>query len=621
MENAFALGDSPNNIREIECSDLNTSRNLMNHSISEFPAIFDGMRLKFKFEWTDIFESISVHDAREKGTIINLIAWPDLRKWKNTYSFAEYCDEMTRTLCLKKLDDFEFKTFKDDYSNQHIEINIRSSSPYSPIIDDIVRWEKIIRECHMTCVDSLSARYRRKSLPGDKIADIDLDEENDEFALDPGKPLVLLLGNIGHEGVLSSLSAARRQYKRKMLDSSPANWEAIIEYFSSFKVTAVLVKLMPHTLRLLSLEEYQTVRNKLFSLVAAVPNIVFVYEDLLTGKEQQDEYQKPYPQSDELTSVISWFNLIGIELTPYKKNAEVTVLSESFLIDTEKHLIFRLYIPNGRIWSNEADRFLQLFRDYLGRVNHLTTRLDQRRTDHGIIYEFHGDAAPGETGLHSEFEEFSKFMDLCASNSNAAEALLTTKNINHKEIIDIVSRYSKEAKRLQVDLKHEKERKYLSIRQRLESELVDSVLTTTDWRSIESFINAAIPYSGEMGSLLSLTHSPSNYIATDGNLTVNVRPQIFQTVNGIVAQEIYGNQHLSQSDQQILSLIKAHGGTKTKELESAVHELADDSAPKTDRLSAKQKLKTFLIAAGKRTADVAVGVLQTYIENKLGFKS
>lgn len=465
--------------------------------------------------------------------------------------------------------------------------------------------------------------YRRLSLPDDAIADVDSDEEDDEFALDPSKPLVLLLGNIGHEGVLSSLSAARRQYKRKMLDSSPANWESIIQYFSTFSVTSVLIKLTPQTFRLLSLEEYESVRTKLFPLVAAVPNAVFVYEDILTGKQQQDDWQEqnyPYPSSDVLDSVFTWFTSIGIELTPYKKNAEVTVLSESFLLDTETNLIFRLYIPNGRIWSSEADRFLQLFRDYLGRVVHLTTRLDQRRTDQGVIYEFHGDESQGEVGLHKEFEEFSRFMDLCASDPNAAEALLTIKEINHKDIIDIIARYSKEAKRLQIDLKHERERKFLAIRQRLESELVDSVPTLTDWKAIDSFINAAIPSTGEISSFISLNQITAirSGVTANSNLTVNLRPQIIQSVNGVVAQEIYGNQFLTQEDQQIISLIKTHGGAKTRELESAVHELADDSAPKTDRLGAKQKLKKFLIEVGKRTADVATGVLQTYIEKKLG---
>ncbi len=161
MENAFALGDSPDNIRDIECNDPNTSRKLLNHSLSEFPVLFNGMRLQYTFEWTDIFESISIYDAREKGTLITLVAWPDLRKWKNIYSFAEYCDEMTRILNSKKLDDLEFKTIKDTgHADQYFEINFRSSSPHVPIIDDLLKWEKVIHECHMTCVDSLSAHHR-----------------------------------------------------------------------------------------------------------------------------------------------------------------------------------------------------------------------------------------------------------------------------------------------------------------------------------------------------------------------------------------------------------------------------------------------------------------------------
>jgi hypothetical protein len=109
MENAFARGDSVDNLDMIECSDPSTSRILLNHSISEFPVLLNGIRLKYTFEWTDLFETISVYDARKKGTLITLVAWPDLRKWKNIYSFAEYCDEMTRIFNSKKLDDIELR--------------------------------------------------------------------------------------------------------------------------------------------------------------------------------------------------------------------------------------------------------------------------------------------------------------------------------------------------------------------------------------------------------------------------------------------------------------------------------------------------------------------------------
>jgi hypothetical protein len=309
-----------------------------------------------------------------------------------------------------------------------------------------------------------------------------------------------------------------------------------------------------------------------------------------------------------------------IEVIPYKKNAEVTVLAESFLLDTEKNLIFRLYIPTGRLWSSEADRFLQLFRDYLDRVGHLTVRLDQRRTHQGTIYEFHGDEPQREVRLQNELEEFSQLMELCASDTVAAEAFLEAKTVDHREVINIVNRYSREAKRLQADLKHERERKVLAIRQRLESELVDISPTNEDWKAINLLVEAAIPLLMEASrfSVLDKALLPHADTSTSSSITINVRPQIIQSVSGIVAQEIYGDQYLTQEDQQLLALIKEHGGTKSRELESAVHELADNSAPQSDRLGAKQKIKKFLIEVGKRTTDVAVGVLQTYIEKKLG---
>ena len=39
-----------------------------------------------------------------------------------------------------------------------------------------------------------------------------------EYMLDPAKPLVLLLGWVDHEGILSSLKATGRQYKKKVID-------------------------------------------------------------------------------------------------------------------------------------------------------------------------------------------------------------------------------------------------------------------------------------------------------------------------------------------------------------------------------------------------------------------
>jgi len=49
-----------------------------------------------------------------------------------------------------------------------------------------------------------------------------------------------------------------------------------------------------------------------------------------------------------------------------------------------------------------------------------------------------------------------------------------------------------------------------------------------------------------------------------------------------------------------------------------VHELSDESAKTEDRMTAKHRLKGFLISAGSKIGDVTTGVLQSYIENQIG---
>lgn len=108
--------------------------------------------------------------------------------------------------------------------------------------------------------------------------------------------------------------------------------------------------------------------------------------------------------------------------------------------------MFRIYVPSNRLWANEVDKLLQLFRDYLLRTGRKGIRLEQIRTDHGISYEFHGDDVPSSSSLSEDFQDFSRFLDLCVSNPDEAEALLRQKRIDPKEIGDILTRYSKEAK-------------------------------------------------------------------------------------------------------------------------------------------------------------------------------
>lgn len=442
--------------------------------------------------------------------------------------------------------------------------------------------------------------------------------------LDSNKPLTLLLGNVDDSGIVSKLQAAGKQYKKKMLDSSVENWKSILEYFDDFLIDEVLVKLYASTYELMASDEYTEIVENLFTKIAKTSNIVFVYESFLSGidesNEEQDQENYRYyfhlPNENTRIFVNSLLERIGLNVLPYKRNAELTILALTFLDQTEQNLFFRMYIPSGRMWALEADRLLQLFREYLSKVSKVNIRLDQYRTDQGTIFEFHGSNEETQVlGISEEFDDFSSFLDLCISNPSAAEDLLrNNKNIDNKIIYEIVERYSKEAKRLVIDLKHERERKILGVRHRLEAELAEVVPSDFNWQIIDHLVDAAIPKINGVSSALGIPLQ----LSSTSNFTVNIQPQIISSVNGVVAQEIIGDQYISEDAKKLLELIQKYGGEKILELTSAVHELADESAPQSGRLTARQKLKKFILGLGGPIRDVAVGLLQAYIENQLG---
>jgi hypothetical protein len=442
-----------------------------------------------------------------------------------------------------------------------------------------------------------------------------------EYQLDPAKPLVLLLGWVDHEGILSSLKASGRQYKKKLLNSLPANWETTAELFKQFKVTAVVGKIPAHVLGRVVDERYRAAREKLFPAIGSVPNQIFMFEDILEG-EQKDKFREeydPYPKKEVIEEAIAFLQANGVQILPYTTRAEVTVLAEAFLDEVDKNLIFRLYVPSGRLWAGEADRFLQLFQDYLTRVKRLEVRLDQKRTEHGVVYEFHGHPPAGQTNLEADFKEFSRLMTLFDADSEAAAKLLAQKGPNATEIARLISKFSKEAKRLQLDIKHEAEAKAVAIRHRLESELLDIDPTPQEWEQIQVLVNGAVPRPANMlGGTLALGLATRPITAQPAQITYNIRPQFIGTVNGVIAEEINGNQHFGPEHHQLMELISQYAGGRSKELETAVYEIADKGVEKVGRLRAKQKLTAFLVELGKKTGDVAFGVLQGYIEKQLG---
>jgi hypothetical protein len=371
------------------------------------------------------------------------------------------------------------------------------------------------------------------------------EESSEPDDLDRSKPLVLLLGAVDHhEGITSHLKASGEQYKRKVLVSSAENWQSILEYFDKFSIRAIVIKLDGRVYRLLDDPYYAYVGKLLLSRIARARHIAFVFQSLLSGKQLPGREVFWDVDPDVGARVNGLLREHGLNVVPYERNADLTVVATEFLKDELEELLFRVYVPTGRLWANELDRLLQLFRDYLLQTGRKGIRLEQTRTDRGIAYEFHGDYSPGSPALSEDFQDFSRFLDLCISDPGKAEELLKKKGVEATEVLEILTRYSKEAKRLQTDLKHDRERKLLNMRHRLESELTDALPGPQDWALINRLVDQAMP-SAVIDNTYALGEAQQGG-TSKSHLTVNVNPQIINTVNGMVAHEISGNLNLSQ---------------------------------------------------------------------------
>ena len=63
------------------------------------------------------------------------------------------------------------------------------------------------------------------------------------------------------------------------------------------------------------------------------------------------------------------------------------------------------------------------------------------------------DSSMVQTGPREKFETFSDFLNLCASNPSAAIGLLARNNVERSSGSDLVARFSKEVRRLRIDLR------------------------------------------------------------------------------------------------------------------------------------------------------------------------
>jgi hypothetical protein len=285
-------------------------------------------------------------------------------------------------------------------------------------------------------------------------------------------------------------------------------------------------------------------------------------------------------------------------------------------------LLLRIYIPSERLYAAEARRILSLFRDWLITVRRRRVRQSGYSTARGEVYEFFAEDAAerpeAEPDVQEEFDSFSGFLWLCSKEPAAANELLTTAGVGRSSSTELVSKFGKEARRLQIDLRHERERRILTLRHSLEAELTDNGVDLADAPSnqISNLLDRFVPGASAPESLNILAVHAISRAA--GEVTVNINPQIISAMESTIIQNIHGVVNLGPQAGDLLELINGFGGPEARALESAVYELEDTDAPSEARLAAKRRLKKFLGELAGTVRDVGIDLLQTYIEKKAG---
>ncbi|TVU64733.1 hypothetical protein FQP90_06625 [Paenarthrobacter nitroguajacolicus] len=431
------------------------------------------------------------------------------------------------------------------------------------------------------------------------------------------------------ESITSRIKVSGAGYVAKRLTSSPANWDKIITILGDGELSGAVVTLNRRNYEQLVSEQFSRVSVPLILALAKARSLVMVHEavyggaSLLAASNEGEEWDgytwndqaalDHFGEMDETLRlrVNDLLQSNGISPRVYKRNAELSNIAVSYIDDRLHNLLFRLYLPSGRLFEEETAQLLTLFQEWLMSVRHQRVRQSGYQTDSGRVVEFFSEDGVSAETWGSEIRRFSEFV-ATIENQDAAACMLVELGLTNSQAENLVSRYAKRLRRLQLDAKHERQRRILSIRQELESELGDHE-SEPDLESVAQLVEQLVPTSpGREGfDSLELVRSPAQQI-------VNIHNQYFNHVEGVVAQHVNGNVVLPHQAEDLLRLVKKFGADGSDELVAATHELADKNAPQTMRLNARQKLKAFLVSAAQKTSDAGISIAQAWVEQQLG---
>ena len=424
------------------------------------------------------------------------------------------------------------------------------------------------------------------------------------------------VGRVMTESVTSKINTAGSEYRLKSLASGPENWLRIAEVVQDPDLTGAIVKLTAADFKRIADRNYADVADTLFRELAKRHYLLLVHEEVVTPRdleieaaESDDEDEDRYMDlgdwsEDEWNDerAREYFGVLpkdlrdavqnrsaahGLTLTTYKRNAEASIFATAFVEDTLNNLLFRIYVPAGRLYEDELGRVLEMFHDWLNSVKGQTVRQSGYRTPSGRVIEFFGEPGMNPDSVSGELREFAQFLSI-VDDPDAAQQMLLSLGVTPDRASGLVAHYARNARRVLVDTKHTRERLILEIQQQLESELVDE-LPNVSSAELGALVRQLVPDSPFAAS--SATRSLA---AGHGGTTPVINVQIIERVEGIVAQNVNGPVTVGTPVAELIELIRRFGDDAAEDLEAKARELADTGAPHPARLRARQALKNFL---------------------------
>jgi serine/threonine protein kinase len=100
--------------------------------------------------------------------------------------------------------------------------------------------------------------------------------------------------------------------------------------------------------------------------------------------------------------------------------------------------------------------------------------------------------------------------------------------------------------------------------------------------------------------------------------TININQPIISSFEGNAVQNIEGTVNLGTRAEELLEIISRYGGSQAPALKTAVYEIENQSARPEVRKAARNRLIGFLRQLGQGAQQVAVDVLEKYIEARIG---